>query len=80
MALFDVGNGPAALFDGRKEIKHVPASRRRGVEFDVGFGDVFGIFFALEVAVEVNGFGVFIQRDEICAHGAGLESAFFAHR
>src|SRR6476646_765973 len=78
VALFDIGYGAAALFDGSKELKHVTAGCRRGVEFDGGFADVFGIFFALVKAIEVDRLGIFIERDEISAHGAGLECAFFA--
>ncbi len=78
VAFLNVGDGATAFLDGRQEIKHMAARGGRGVEFDGLLGHVFGIFLALVKAVEVNGLGAFVERDEIRAHGAGLERAFLA--
>ena len=40
------------------------------------FGDIFRILFALVKTIEMDGLLLIIQRDEIGAHGAGLEGAF----
>src|SRR5947207_15053814 len=78
MAFLDVGDGAAAFLDGGKEVEHVPASGRRGVEFYVLLSDILGILLPLIHAFEVDRLGVFIHRDEVGSHGAGLERAFLA--
>ena len=72
VAFFDVGNGAAALLDRGQKIAHVPARGRGGVQFDVFLGDILRILFAFKDAFKMDRFGLFIERDEVCPHGAGL--------
>jgi len=77
VALLDVGDGLAAFLDRGEEIEHVPTRGGGGVQLVVFFGHVLGILLALEDAVEVDRLRGLVERDEIRAHGARLERAFF---
>src|SRR5688500_2841772 len=78
MSLFDIRDREAAFLDRCQEIEYVTARRWRRVEFDALFVDILGIFFALVEHIKVNRFLIFVVRDKILAHRAGLQYAFVA--
>src|SRR6266566_3820562 len=76
VTFLDVGDRAAAFLDGGEEVEHVPTRGGRGVQFNVLLGHVLWIFLLFIHALEVEGLGVLVERDEVSAHGARFERAF----
>src|SRR5947208_7252173 len=78
MTFFNIRHRSAAMVDRAEEIEHVPAGRGSGIQFDVGFRQIFWILLAFEYTVEVNWFGRVAMGNKVRTHGAGLERTLFA--